>query len=186
MNNYRTIRNEERKAATYHLMTCMMSVCDDTSLDLLGIPASLRADINAIRANEDDFAGCAAASFAFNISNSDLTEQDRLVVSQILAVAASAVALKKVVTKSMLDGKDVLKNKSILTNLIDWCSEASAPQALVGDAILEQGQSLLEYVEQYNSAVLDKSQQWFKGGGKMEDETASEPHWFNWIPFTED
>lgn len=173
MTDYRTLRNEERKAAIYHLALCTLAVFDDDVLDTMGISPSMRGMINSIRADEDDYAGCAAAFFSFMISNYDLTDQDRLVVGQSLGVGSSAVLNRKVATKSMFDAADVLLNQDILERIVTWVKEAPAPNVLIGDAVFEQGKELLTYIEQYNRAVLDHSRQWSKGGTN-EDETAQE------------
>lgn len=186
MTTYKTIRTEERKAASYHLSVCLLAIMDDDALALLNLPSELRMQINDVRASEDDFAGCAAAGFALNISNFDLTDQDRLVVAQIMAVTSGAIAENKVVTKSLLDSEDVLTNVSVLQELGNWISSADAPRTLIGDAMLEQSKSILDYIEQYNSAVLDKSVSWTKGGGTNDDETADQPtgvdRLLDWIP----
>lgn len=183
MSDYRTLRREERKAAMYHLSLCMLAVIDDDVLDLMGLSPAMRSGINTIRAEEDDYAGCGAAFFTFNISNSDITEQDRVVVSQILGVGAGAVANRKVVTKNMLDSADVLTNVSIMQSIETWISEAPAPNILVGDSVFEQGQLLLAYIEQYNSAVLDKSHTWTKGEANDNEAPKEESSLWDYIPF---
>lgn len=171
MTDYRTLRNEERKAAIYHLAVCTLAVFDDDVLDLMGLTPTMRGMINNIRADEDDYAGCAAAFFGFMVTNYDLTDQDRLVVGQALAVASSCTLTQKVATKSVYDAADILLNQDILTSLGTWIESAPAPKILIGDAVFEQGKDLLTYMEQYNRAVLDQSQQYSKGGTN-DDETA--------------
>lgn len=185
MTEYKTIRQEERKASMYHLLVCALAVFNDEALDLLELPSSLRLKINNIRAMEDDFVGCGTAVFVQHLSNYDLTEQDRLVASQVLAVGASAVGLKKVVTKSMLDSKDVLTNRTILESIYNWCAEAKAPNFLLNDAIFEQAVSLLQYMEQYNRDVLDNAKRWTKGETGEDETTKTEEgitRLLSWIP----
>lgn len=170
MSDYRTLRKEERKAAMYHMALCMLAMIDDEVLDLMSMGPSIRGSINTIRAEEDDYAGCGAAFIALMISNYDLTDQDRLVVSQTLGVAAGCIATRKVVTKNVLDNEDVLTNTSILSSLGTWVSEAPSLSSLTGDALFEQGKDILYYIEQYNRAILDQSKSWTKGGTTNESE----------------
>lgn len=183
MSDYRTLRQEERKAAMYHLALCVLAVMDDDVIDLLNMGPAIKSGINSIRAGEDDYAGCAAAFFAFNISNYDLTEQDRLVVSQSLAVGAGAVANRRVATKNMFDAEDVLTNRNIIENIMLWVSEAPAPAILTGDAVFEQGKELLTYMEQYNMHVKDQSRTWTKGGTNEDETAVSESSILDLIPF---
>jgi len=182
MTDYRTLRKEERKSAMYHLSICMLAILDDNVLDIMNLTPALRGAINTIRAEEDDYVGAAAAFFAFQMSNYDMTDQDRLVASQALAVGSGAIQNRRVATKSMFDSEDILVNRTIMENIATWISEAEAPNVLVGDAVFEQGVELLKYIEQYDRRVKDKSQVWTKGG-ENESETASESNILDWIPF---
>lgn len=183
MSDYRTLRKEERKAAMFHQSMCVLALFDDDVLDLMNLSPAIRSSINSIRAEEDDYAGCGAAFFSFMVSNYDLTEQDRVVVAQVLGVGSGAVANRKVATKNMFDASDVLTNVSIMESIAEWISAAPAPNILVGDAVFEQGKELLTYMEQYNSAVLDKSHTWTKGEINDNEAPKEQSSLWDYIPF---
>lgn len=181
MADYRTLREEERQAAAYHAGMCVLAVFDDNVLDLMNIGPAARSYVQKVRAKEDDYAGVAAAYFGLMISNYDLTEQDRLVVGQCLAVTSSCVLDRKVATKLAYDAEDVLTNVNVLSELKKWMNEVDAPRVLSGDAMMEQGVSLLAYMEQYNREILDKSRSFTKGGTGDDEAADEDPSFFGWV-----
>lgn len=181
MADYRTLRDEERQAAAYHAGMCVLSVFDDNVLDLLNVGPTVRAYIQKVRAREDDYVGVGVAYFGLMVSNYDLTEQDRLVASQCLAVASSCILDNKVATKLAYDDEDVLTNVNVLSELKAWMNKVDAPTVLTGDALMEQGLSLVTFMEQYNREVLDKSRSFTKGGVNDDESADEDPSFFGWV-----
>lgn len=181
MQDYLKLRKDNRRASAVFGAVSILTVIPDEILDLLNIPSTLRSQINDLR-SEDDTDGMAAAMFAFFMSNSDMTEQDRLVVGQILTVAGGDILNKHVVTKYRLDSEDVLTNVDNFKAIALMFTESSQTERIIGDSMYEELERLANYIEQYDRGVKDKSKAWFKG--KLGDvELPVEEAWYSWIPF---
>lgn len=172
MSKYSELLRDQRIAAMNELIVATLSMFDDVSLDTLNLPPSVLRDIDVARAG-DDSVGVAVAAFSLAVSNYNLTDQDRLVASQIFAAASACTQRKMVVTKTLLDSQNVLLNRNILDSIYEWFKEQDATYNLNGDALEEESERLLKYVSQYNRTILDKSREWWKSNATNEDETAN-------------
>lgn len=173
----RNIRQYQRKGATYDGLLKMLSVLRDEDLDMLGIAADVRSDIEQSRSSNDAL-GVAAAVFAYSISNQDLTKQDRAVIGQIFGVASGTILNGYLVTKGALANKQVLTAPDIWTNIATLISGTSTPFHHTGDAIDEEMLRIVDYIEAYNRYVESKRVSYFKSGAR--DETI-EPGDDNWL-----
>jgi len=176
------VRKQLREQFLRDSVISILAVMDDDILDLLGLDPSIRASINEQKTG-DDTMGKAMALFGFFITNTDLTDQDRLVVGQSAAVISACALRKRVATKQIFDAEDVLQNKTVLTGLIDWFDAAPFTMRCFGDARNEQVVKLTEYIEQYDRDVKDKARKYIDLGEKNEDESASEGGMLDWVPF---
>lgn len=171
------MRSLQRKGAAYDALIKMMTILRDEDLDMLGIAADVRQDIEVARSSNDAL-GVAAASFCYQISNQELTKQDRAVVGQIFGVASGTILNGYLVTKTALSNKQVLSNPDIWSNISTLFSGTSTPFHHSGDAIDEEMLRIVDYVEAYNRYAESKRVSWFKSGSR--DETV-EPGEANWL-----
>jgi len=166
------IRRQLRLDTMADVAIAILSVIDDESLDQLGLNSSTLAGIEEARRGDDTF-GLAAAGFCFALTNATLTPQDRLVCSQILALAAACTQRKMVLTKKMLDSENVLMNRAILDNLWQWLLEADKTYTVTGDALEEEVTRIYDYVSQYDRTIKDESREWWKSSATNEDESGN-------------
>lgn len=178
--DYLKIRKNNRRASAVYFAIAYLCLVPDEILDLMDLPASLRSQINEIKA-EDDSYGMGAAAFAFFASNADLTDQDRLVVGQLSALAGCDILNKHVITKHRMDGEDVLTNVTNFKAISGYFTESDVNERVVGDGMYEEIERIIPYIEQYDRNVKDKAHSWFKGTAGDNEQPVSEA-WWSWIP----
>jgi len=181
--DYKGLIKEQRKAAVYHSVVCLLAALPDADVELLDLPGELLGAIMEARAGDDSL-GVAAAYAGAALSNADLTPQDQLVVGQVLVVAGARILRGGVATVSVYDAADVTQNQTVFENLTDWIKGTPAVTALVGDAWMENVEATLKYIEQYDRNVKDAAIRYTRSGEEGEKEHPDDtPKWIDWIPF---
>lgn len=174
MIDYELQRRMPRLAAMSHMTICVLSVFPDEVLDLLELPIATRTAIIKARTDDDAY-GLAVTWFLMNVSNNDLTDQDRIVCGQACAVASGKILTGKFVDKLSFDMANILQRPAIINDLVNWIGTSSNEAVKrEGEALEEEALRLAEYVEKYNRLVEDKSRTFWKSrtAGEAEEATA--------------
>lgn len=175
------MRKDLRRAFAQDGLISALAIWPDEILDTISLNSEVLSMISDARAGDDTF-GKATAMIAFILSNADLTEQDRLVVGQILGVAASDIMNKTIVTKNRLDSEDVLTNVTVFQDIKSAFTASDSVTHFVGDAVMEECERIIPYIEQYDRSVKDKSKQWYKSGNVNDSEQAVDEGMWSWVP----
>lgn len=183
MTNYKEFRDVSRQAAVYWAMICFFAAMSDADLALLELDGDIRSNIAKARSS-DDFLGIAAAYAGSMLSNSDMTEQDRLVVGQALAIAGSRTLSGGVATKTVYDEANITENQTVWGNFLDWIGTTPKVTRLYGDAWWENVESIVKYTEQYNRDIKDATIKYTNSKETNETEGPDDtPLWMDILPF---
>lgn len=181
--DYKNFKTAQRKSALWQGCTAFMCFLRDEDLDLMGLSSETRSDIDKMRLT-DDWPGIGMAFFLMSVSNSDITDWDRVVLGQIMNASSGTIIAKRVLQKSVLDGQDVLSSRTAFKQMYDWFSKSNTVVHLNGDAFDEEVVSVINYIEQYNRDIPDRSFAYINSGEQGDDETPQiESELLDKIPF---
>lgn len=168
----RKLKEQEDMLPYYKAILAILSTIPPMVLDMIDLPSDVVRDVDDTRLDDDNM-GRSAALYSFFLSNAEMTPQDRVVVGQILACAASNIFNENVLTKRGLDKIDALKNTSLFADIGEWFSTVSGTSFVTGDAEREEVSKLDKYIEQYDKTIKDQSLRWTSGGDISDDESAT-------------